>query len=642
MINIKLTFSQYPDTTIYVCCKLETMILECCTCPSVATLASHKFALQQCSDNTVYAFMVENSKWFLCPTSRLRAIHEDDLEAMDLKNYAGAPRSKEGFLIGVNMADRNNVQTIMALMGLFSTHYLSYFKQFDGGYVAFGGGAYGGKITGILHLNWLLILIVIMLEQLKIGSLQLEVVSWGIRGQSTLDSKPIAGLWVKHVEYLMLNALPFEVMFEKEDNGLGSRCLTFILGLCINMDPHEFSHVYLVNAARHIFKISTSSKMFMLVKMTCAHTNVATGFTFFISWNLCESRLAYSKEVGDSKIPQSSGFPLTKVGNEAVHKGVGWEGWKGCYYCHSLEAGRMDSGVDFPSYIPLPPPTKKDFSGKVTPLFDSMLVQATKEVGEDSIPATDSTQIPIIDQLSTSSQPKKKKKSKRKQRKEAETAHAETGEEEHFNTPSNDPLPSGEDSMQLNELMVLCTKLQQQVLNLEKLSKSDQCIEFASLKEEEDASKQGRSIEDIDADAEITLVNKQQNEDLMFDTRVLDDDEVFVDVASSEKNEHTAKPKVVTTAATTTTTTRPKGKGVVVQKPSEFRVPQELQPSISKDKGKGIMVKPEVPLKRKDQIALDEQIARDIQAKLDAKLEEEHKLARKQEEEANIALIESW
>ncbi|GJW74726.1 hypothetical protein Tco_0134096 [Tanacetum coccineum] len=54
------------------------------------------------------------------------------------------------------------------------------------------------------------------------------------------------------------------------------------------------------------------------------------------------------------------------------------------------------------------------------------------------------------------------------------------------------------------------------------------------------------------------------------------------------------------------------------------------------------MIKLEVPLKRKDQIALDEQIARDIQAKLDAELLEEQKLARKQEEEANIALIESW
>ncbi|GJT05210.1 hypothetical protein Tco_0839672 [Tanacetum coccineum] len=233
--------------------------------------------------------------------------------------------------------------------------------------------------------------------------------------------------------------------------------------------------------------------------------------------------------------------------------------------------------------------------------------------GKDSIPLTDSTQIPIIDQPSTSSQPKKKQKSRRKQRKDAETAHAKTEEEEHFNTPSNDPLPS---------------------------------------------------------DAEVTLVNEQQNEDLIFDIGVLDDDEVFVDVASSEKNEkstklddsttgeavtttsvedsvapiiqvstadigevtatkideltlaqtlieiNAAKPKVVTIAATTTTTTRSKGKGVVVQE--------------------------QIPLKRKDQIALDEQIVSDIQAKLDAELEEEHKLARKQEEEANIALIDSW
>ncbi|GJT56890.1 hypothetical protein Tco_0991944 [Tanacetum coccineum] len=75
-----------------------------------------------------------------------------------------------------------------------------------------------------------------------------------------------------------------------------------------------------------------------------------------------------------------------------------------------------------------------------------------------------------------------------------------------------------------------------------------------------------------------------------------------------------AKPKVVTTAATTTTTTRPKARGVVVQEPSEFRTPQESQPSMIKDKGKAIMIEPEVPLKRKDQVALDEDLARNLQA----------------------------
>ncbi|GKA23716.1 hypothetical protein Tco_0709749 [Tanacetum coccineum] len=67
---------------------------------------------------------------------------------------------------------------------------------------------------------------------------------------------------------------------------------------------------------------------------------------------------------------------------------------------------------------------------------------------------------------------------------------------------------------------------------------------------------------------------------------------------------------------TTATTTRPKDRGVVVQEPSKFRIPQEIQPLSSKDKGKGIMIELEVPLKRKDQIVLDKQIARDIQAKL--------------------------
>ncbi|GJV93873.1 putative ribonuclease H-like domain-containing protein [Tanacetum coccineum] len=155
---------------------------------------------------------------------------------------------------------------------------------------------------------------------------------------------------------------------------------------------------------------------------------------------------------------------------------------------------------------------------------------------------------------------------------------------------------------------------------------------------------------------DVTLVDEtqeRQDDELMFDTEVLDADEMHVEEKVDEKVEQStklddstageaikvAKPKVVTTAATTTTTTRPKAKGVVVQEPSEFRVPQEAQPLISKDKGKGIMFEPEVPLKRKDQIALDEQIARDIQAKLDAELIEEQKLARKQEEEANIALI---
>nr|GEV07701.1 uncharacterized mitochondrial protein AtMg00810-like [Tanacetum cinerariifolium] len=76
-----------------------------------------------------------------------------------------------------------------------------------------------------------------------------------------------------------------------------------------------------------------------------------------------------------------------------------------------------------------------------------------------------------------------------------------------------------------------------------------------------------------------------------------------------------AKPKVITTAATivTATGTRPKEKGI-----------------------------PERPLKRKDQIMMDVEIAKNLEAQMQDELEEEERLARLKEEETNIALIESW
>ncbi|GKF75510.1 hypothetical protein Tco_0224954, partial [Tanacetum coccineum] len=62
-----------------------------------------------------------------------------------------------------------------------------------------------------------------------------------------------------------------------------------------------------------------------------------------------------------------------------------------------------------------------------------------------------------------------------------EVSQDETEHEESVPTPSNDPQPSGEDSMQLTDLMVLCTKLQTQILDLEK-AKDAQAKEIAALK----------------------------------------------------------------------------------------------------------------------------------------------------------------
>ncbi|GJX18866.1 hypothetical protein Tco_0221543 [Tanacetum coccineum] len=217
-----------------------------------------------------------------------------------------------------------------------------------------------------------------------------------------------------------------------------------------------------------------------------------------------------------------------------------------------------------------------------------------------------------------------KKQSKRKQRKDTAVTQEERQQDDSVPTPSNDPPLSGEDSMQLSELMLLCTNLQKQILDLEK-AKDAQAKEIADLKkrvqkrvessedkesfsDHEDASKQGRSIEDIDKDADVSLVDDTHgwsDDAEMFDINDLHGDEVNVDMPAGEKQE------------------------------------QRAQSSITKDKGKAIMIEPEVPLKRKDQVALDEDLPRNLKARLEAELIEEEKLARKQEEEANIALIES-
>ncbi|GJU49534.1 hypothetical protein Tco_1219089 [Tanacetum coccineum] len=253
----------------------------------------------------------------------------------------------------------------------------------------------------------------------------------------------------------------------------------------------------------------------------------------------------------------------------------------------------------------------KGFSGRVTPLFPTMMIQASEDMGEDLATPSDSYSTPIISQPS-SSKPQKKK-SRRKQRKDSGPTEPVT-DEAHVSTPSYDLPQSGEDRMQLAKLMSLCTNLQEKVLDLKK-AKTAQAKEITSLKKRDRSSNQhGRKIKDLDADAEVTLVDETQemnDDNLMFDTGVLEEQGIeFEKVVEEPVKAHISS--------------------------SQSQLPQV------KDKGKGKMVEPEVPLKKKDQVALDEEMARNLEAQLQAELIEEERLARQKEEEANIALIKSW
>ncbi|GJU43378.1 hypothetical protein Tco_1200644 [Tanacetum coccineum] len=235
----------------------------------------------------------------------------------------------------------------------------------------------------------------------------------------------------------------------------------------------------------------------------------------------------------------------------------------------------------------------------------------------------------------------------RKQRKETEVPQDETHHDDNVPIPSNDPLLSSE-VLDLEKAMDAQAKeitgLKKRVQKLERKKKSrttglkrlrkvsesrrvKSSQDKDSLGAQEDASKQGRSFEDINKDAKVSLVDETQERSdnaKMFDTYDLYGDEVIVDMAVGEKQEQSAKvderevstgvedsvaptipvttagegvtatkideitttsaptttideitlaqtlieikaakPKAVTTAATTTTT-RPKARGVVV------------------------------------------------------------------------------
>ncbi|GJZ06895.1 hypothetical protein Tco_0540688 [Tanacetum coccineum] len=117
---------------------------------------------------------------------------------------------------------------------------------------------------------------------------------------------------------------------------------------------------------------------------------------------------------------------------------------------------------------------------------------------------------------------------------------------------------------------------------------------------------------------------------------------------SSRSTHYTSSSSLTNDSSTTLAQTlieikaaKPKARGVIVQEPSEFTTTtspsQPSQLPQAKDKGKAKMVEPEKPLKKKDQIMFDKEVAQKLQAQLDAELEEEEKLARQREEDANIA-----
>ncbi|GKE52395.1 hypothetical protein Tco_1487551, partial [Tanacetum coccineum] len=208
---------------------------------------------------------------------------------------------------------------------------------------------------------------------------------------------------------------------------------------------------------------------------------------------------------------------------------------------------------------------------------------------------------------------------------------------ERLSKQSNDPplsrvntLGSGVDRMKLNELMEIFKKLEKK-----KKSRTPQLkrrlfkvrIESSVEKSLEDAKTQGRYGHDITnvelvttASALITNVGvsvstAEPSTPLTTTTTLIEDEDLTIAQTlmkmRSEKSKEKSKEKGVASETTTRLT-----RGVIMQEP-----------------------KKPVKMKGKDQISFDEEVARRLEAQMQAELEEEERVARQREEEANLL---SW
>ncbi|GKB87149.1 hypothetical protein Tco_0959421 [Tanacetum coccineum] len=245
------------------------------------------------------------------------------------------------------------------------------------------------------------------------------------------------------------------------------------------------------------------------------------------------------------------------------------------------------------------------FSGRDTPLFPTMMVQAQQEQGEGSAMPTNPHHTPTIIQSSIS-QPQLKQRSRRPRRKDTEV-----------------PQPSGPTDNVAHKAIY------------EKMDNSlvRDTTTASSLESEQDSG-------NIDK----TRSKGRYGDEEMFDTCVLDGDEVLAEpkvtikdvrlsvdevnlaqalttlksakvqekanVGEEPSESITTTPTLTTTAATTITivSTRPNAKGLVIHKEEQAPTPivSSQQPSQVKaqDKSKGIMVEEPMKMKKKGQSVL--------------------------------------
>nr|GFA36082.1 hypothetical protein [Tanacetum cinerariifolium] len=186
------------------------------------------------------------------------------------------------------------------------------------------------------------------------------------------------------------------------------------------------------------------------------------------------------------------------------------------------------------------------------------------------------------------------------------------------------------------------------VLKLRRLKKirTSQRIDTSDDTGMDDASNQGRIIDEMGKDDAIALMDDTEEDKKEEEAKVVTADSETVTAASTTIS--TAEPQVpaaIITAALVKVVAAPskRKKGVVIRDPKEELTTYSIIPAEtkSKDKGKGIMVEEPKPLKKKQHIEMDEEYERKLHAYLNNNIDWDvainHVKQKAKEDPANVA-----
>nr|GEY32291.1 RNA-directed DNA polymerase, eukaryota, nucleotide-binding alpha-beta plait domain protein [Tanacetum cinerariifolium] len=249
----------------------------------------------------------------------------------------------------------------------------------------------------------------------------------------------------------------------------------------------------------------------------------------------------------------------------------------------------------------------KGFLRIETPLFEGMLVGVIEEGGD----AEEQVQDVAVDTA-------------------AQGADTAVSRDDVQHTPPPSPQPQSQSSpqaqpqaadflmtqaLEIKRLKRRVKKLEKtnkvKVLKLRRLKKvgTSQRIDSSDDTVMEDAFNQGRMIDDLDRDTGVALMDDKEEEKKAEEAKFAGDDQVQGRQAKIYKIDMDHASKVLIRVAAASTRRR---KRVVIRDPEDELttiIPAETK---SKDNGKGILVEESKPLKKKQQVEMDEEYARKL------------------------------